>query len=102
MVEWLVYAILGKLIITLWMAFHLPKWLTKFDFLVKLHACGLCSGVWIYGAMALIFGVDVLEPWFGFGRVFVVNEIITGMLTSWLVHVFSVGFSELYLNLIVE
>lgn len=101
MLSWLVYATLGKLVITLWQAFHLPKWLTKFEFLTKLHECGLCSGVWIFTLLAFLMNIDIVNSWFELD-VFIVGKILTGMLTSWLVHIFSVGFKEMYLNVNVE
>jgi len=101
MLDWLVYASLGKLIIHLWMKFYLPDWLSKFEFLTKLHECGLCSGVWIFIFLAFCMNIDIINLWF-YVNVFIVGKVITGMLTSWLVHVFSIGFSELYLTVVVE
>jgi len=102
MLDWLVYASVGKLIITLWMKFYLPHWLSKFTFVEKLHECGLCSGVYIYSILGLFLGIDILYSWFHFWRIPIFGEIITGMVTSWIVHVFSVGFKELYLQIFVE
>lgn len=102
MLNWLVYASLGKIVISLWMAFHFPGWLSKFKWLELLHECDLCSGVWVYVALAFLWKIDILQLWFGIPNVYVVSSVVTGMLTSWLVHIFSIGFKEKYLNLYVE
>jgi len=101
MLSWFVYASLGKLVIYLWMAFHLPNWLSKYRFLELLHECDLCSGVWVYIGLAFFWHVDILQAWFGVPYVFIVSEIITGMLTSFLIHIFSIGFREKFLNVTV-
>ena len=101
MLNWLVYASLGKLLIYLWTAFHLPNWLSKYKFVELLHGCDLCSGVWAYMALAFIWRIDILQLWFDIRYVFIVSEIITGALTSFLVHIFSLGFKEKFLNVTV-
>jgi len=103
MLSWLVYAALGKLIIVLWQAFHFPTWLSKFKWLTDLHECDLCSGVWIYVILAFIWKIDIIKIWFGLDNIFSIGLVVTGMLTSWLVHIFSIGFKEKYLDIkIVE
>jgi hypothetical protein len=101
MLSWLVYASLGKLLIYLWMSFHLPNWLSKYKFIELLHGCDLCSGVWAYVALAFFLHISILQSWFGFQNVFIVGEIITGCVTSFLVHIFSIGFREKFLNVTV-
>ena len=101
MLSWLVYASLGKLLIHFWMSFHIPNWLSKYRFVELLHECDMCSGTYIYTFLAFVMSVDVLYSWFGF-EVFIVGTVITGILTSWLVHIFSIGFRTKYLEVIVE
>lgn len=83
------------------MSFHLPNWLSKYKFVELLHECDMCSGVYVYTALSFLMSVDVLNSWFGFD-VFIVGSIVTGILTSWLVHIFSIGFRDKYLNIVVE
>jgi len=60
----------------------LPYWLEK------LHRCDLCSGVWVYGFLALVLKIDL----FGIGNP--VTQVATGMVTSYLVHLFMIGVRE--------
>jgi hypothetical protein len=101
MLSWFIFVGLGKLLIYLFMKFPLPKFVEKINFISKLHDCDLCSGVWIYSIIALIWKIDVTNLWFGLPYVFIVGEIVTGCLTSFLVHIFSIGFREKFLNVTV-
>jgi len=62
----------------------------------------MCSGVYIYTFLAFIMSVDVFNSWFGVPHVLIVSEFITGVLTSWLIHIFSIGFRDKYLEISVE
>jgi hypothetical protein len=67
----------------------LPWWLEK------LHRCDLCSGVWIYGVLAIAIQIDL----FGFNNI--VTQFATGAITSYLVHIFVFGLKEKYAQPIV-
>lgn len=86
MLSWLVYAVVGKILIYLWQIFPLPK---SVGLLKKLHECDLCSGFWVYSILALATRTDLFEmnP---------ITQIATGAVTTFLVHVFSAGWRELY------
>ena len=101
MLNWLIYAGIGKLLIFLWMKFPLPQKIEKIKFIKSLHECGLCSGVYIFTLLALSMNMDILYSWFGFRHVAIIGEIITGCLTSYLVHIFSLGFMEQHMNKLV-
>jgi hypothetical protein len=59
----------------------------------KLHQCDLCSGVWIYCALAVFFGVDIIQDTFGYS-VPILGSLVTGAITSFVVSVFSAGWNS--------
>lgn len=61
----------------------------------KLHRCDLCSGVWIYGILAVALGIDL------FGANNIVTQAATGAITSYLVHVFLIGVREKFAPTVV-
>ena len=97
MLQWLTFAALGKLLIYLFQMFPLPEKKESYlsEALHKLHECDLCSGVWIYSIVALIFGIDIIQSEFGHTVRFA-GEILTGAITSYVVHIFSIGYKTKY------
>jgi len=93
MLSWLLYAVIGKLLIYLWMKFPLPEKLENKKFFKSLHECPLCSGVWIFTFLALCMNMDILYLQFGV-EVRILGEFITGCVTSFVVHIFSLGWNE--------
>lgn len=92
---WLFYLILGKIIIHIWLQFHLPKFLNKSEWFRKLHECDLCSGTWVYAILSFCMGVGILEVTVG-NIPPVIDSIITGIVVSWVVHIFSLGWKAKY------
>lgn len=76
------------------MIFHLPKWAEN-EWLMSLHSCDLCSGVWIYSALSFFLNFDLLKV-FGFGYIPLVGAIITGIVVSWFMHIFILGWKAKY------
>lgn len=100
MLNWIIYAVVGRLLIFLLMKLELPQRIKKINWLEKLHSCPLCLGVWVYVFLAFFMNIDILYSWFGF-EVAVIGKIVTGCLTSYLVYVFVLGFKEAHLNVTV-
>jgi len=98
--KWILFLIFGKVAIYVWMQFHLPKFVKKYDWLVQLHECDLCSGVWIFSLLSFFTEIDLLEVT-GFGYIPIVGAIVTGILTSWLVHIFTLGWKAKYEIIII-
>ena len=105
MVEFVIYALVGKIIIFLLQKFpknSLPiigKYLFREGrFLDKLFGCGLCLGFWIYLGLSFYFSVNL------FGEIYVpiVSEIITGAVTTFVVFIFSVGWNSEFQNYVIE
>ena len=61
-------------------------------FLERLFSCDLCLGVWVYAALGYFLRIDLVAELFSV-HVIVLNEIITGTIASFLVHVFSIGWN---------
>lgn len=93
--RWIAFLLIGKICIYIWMQFHLPKFVQRSEWIKKLHDCDLCSGVWIYSILSFFMGVDLLEVT-GFGYIPLVSAIITGIVVSWLVHIFTLGWKAKY------
>jgi len=100
MLDWIIFAVVGKLFIFFWSKFPLPQKIenTKIG---QLHSCGLCSGFWIYTALAFLLKINLLQLWFELGYVFVLSEIITGCVTSYVAHLISTGFETVHLRVTV-
>lgn len=93
--SWLLFAATGRVIIYVWQIFPEPPFMKLPWWLEKLHRCDLCSGVWVYAILAVVLGIDL----FGLGHW--ITQIATGVLTSYLVHVFVIGVKEKYAQPIV-
>ena len=92
MMELVVFALIGKLCIVLGMKFPLFQKLSLF---AQLFDCDLCLGVWVFTGLAGILRVDLL-PVLGWVYIPVVSEFITGMIVSFVVHIFSLGWKSKY------
>lgn len=95
MIEWLVLMGVGRVLIYLWQQFPLPKSITKFSTLEKLHTCDLCAGVHIYALLSWVTGMHF------FGYMPVVSEYITGGIVSFVVHIFVIGWQEKFSTMVV-
>lgn len=60
-------------------------------YLEKLIECDLCLGVWVYWFLAFFFSVNYMQEWF---YVPVLCELLTGAITSFIMHLISIGWKE--------
>lgn len=95
LLAWVFYLVVGRIVIHIWMQFHLPKFAQKSEWLRKLHGCDLCSGVWVYSILSFLMGVGLLGA-VGLGDMPLADSIITGIVVSWLVHIFILGWKSKY------
>jgi hypothetical protein len=94
------YAALGKLLIYLFQKFPLAQSLfNRRESLKKLYECDLCLGVWIYFFLALIVGVDKFYEW---TYVPVIIEFFIGAVTSFVIHLVSLGWKDKFTILYLE
>jgi hypothetical protein len=105
MANFVIYALVGKIIIFLLQKFPkhpLPiigKLFREGKFLDELFGCDLCLGFWVYSGLAFLFDVNII------GEIFyvpVLSEFIIGAITTFVVHIFSVGWNSKFQNIIVE
>lgn len=89
--NWLVYILLGRLLIWAWQQFPLPKSLEENRWARKLHDCDFCSGTWIFTFLSFVMQLDLLAP-LGFYYVPALSEGITGIITSFMTHIFVIGW----------
>jgi len=73
------------------MEFPLPAKLQKINIINEAHKCDLCSGVYVYSLMSFVFHVSLLTA-FGLPYIPVLSEAITGGVTSFIVHIFLMGW----------
>lgn len=98
MIEYFVFAAIGRLIIFLLQKFPFQKlpwignWWKEGHFLEELFSCDLCLGVWVYSILSVIYRYNIV-PYF---YIPVFSWVVTGMMTSFIVHVFTNGWKALY------
>ena len=100
MLNWLIFAVVGRLLILLGMRFHLPERIEKIQWIALLHGCSLCMGMWIYSGLAYFMKIDMLTE-FHFWYVPVISELVTGAFTTFVVWIFEAGYRERFLNITV-
>lgn len=101
MIFYIFYAGLGKLFIFLIQKSPYMKFIIGFfkgrsrSFLEELFGCDLCLGFWVYLTLALLFqyanvNVNILDiPYAP-----IISAIITGAITSFVVHLISIGWRD--------
>lgn len=95
LLKWMLFLIIGRIVVHIWQQFHLPGFLKKSRWLNDLHECDLCSGVWVYSILSFFMEVDLLDA-AGFGYIPIVGAVVTGIVVSWLVHIFIIGWKAKY------
>jgi hypothetical protein len=99
--ELVLLSAVGKLFIYLWMEFPLYGWINN-KFVRGLHECDLCSGVWVYSFLFILFRVDLLNM-LGIPKThFIIAGILTGGAISFFVHLLSIGFKDKFMSIIIE
>lgn len=73
------------------MEFPLPQRVDNIKFIHDLHACDLCSGLYLFTILAWITKVDILQM-LGFDYLVFLNYVLTGGIISFLVHLISLGW----------
>jgi len=97
MLDWFIFGCLGRLVIYLAQGF--PK-RPKGEFWDELFECDLCLGVWVYSILALIFKIDIFTEYFGYASI--VGMLLTGMVTSFIVHLLKIGWNEKFSIIVME
>ena len=93
--EFVIYLFIGRLIIWTLQNFplaRLPSVGVLFSGdggLAKLVECDFCLGFWVYFGLAFAFKIDLLDY-----HIAIVSEAITGLLSSFMMHIFMIGLKE--------
>ena len=99
MTKFLLVLVVGKLLIYLASKFPLLAE-SKIEFVQRLFSCGLCSGVWIYSILSWgmsMYLFDDICPY-----VPVLSELVTGSVTSFMMHIFEIGWKEKFGVIVLE
>ena len=97
-ISYLLYAIIGKLLIYMGMKFP-PFSESRFIFVKRLFSCDECLGVWIFTGLSFVMGEALFREYFYFP---VASEAITGIFTSFLVHLIYVGWKTKFEILVIN
>ena len=96
--SFLIYLFVGKLFIYLGMRFASSNNLTK-GFIGKLFACDECLGVWVYGILSFLLGEHLFSEYF---YVPFISELVTGGLSSIIIHLTSLGWKQKFEVIVIE
>ena len=92
------FLLVGRLVVFVLQKFPFQKilFIGKFfeegKFLEQLFGCDLCLGVWVYAVLSYFLQIDFVENMFNV-NIFLVNEIVTGMIASFVVYIFAIGWN---------
>ena len=92
----IVFLLVGRLAVFIIQKFPFQKTIIgkhfkEGKFLEQLLSCSLCLGVWVYAALGYFLHIDFIDGLFGV-YVIVLNEFMTGMIASFVTHIFSIGW----------
>lgn len=97
LIDWLVFALLGRLLMFLWIKQPFSGWLgKKIVVLGKLFSCGLCLGVWMYWILALLLKIRLIDT------IPILGEFLLGCVTSFVVWVFEAGWNSVFGNYLIS
>lgn len=105
MMDYFVFCVVGRTLIYTGQKFplnHLPiigKFFDEGKFLRQLFDCDFCLGVWVFTILSAIFRMNILLEWI---YVPVISELITGSVTSFLVHLVRLGWQTKFSVIVVE
>jgi len=94
--QYFAFAAIGKLLLYLAQKFPLTGYIAgKWKILEELVTCDLCFGFWVYLVLGLFYRIDIFPTYHA-----ILSEIILASVTSFLVHLISIGWSEKF-NIVV-
>jgi hypothetical protein len=97
-IDWLVFAAVGRLLLFLFMKAPYSKWVMKIHpFFEDLLSCTLCSGFWVYFIMSFFIDGNMIN----FTQFPIIREITIGAITTFFVWLVEAGWNEKFQNLII-
>lgn len=92
--KYLAFALVGRLTVWLWQKTPFSDWLSrKSEFLSRLFECDLCFGFWVYTVLSIPFMINIFDGWF---YMKIISEILTGMVTTFLVYLVKIGWDTTF------
>lgn len=92
-VSYLLYVLFGRLIIYFGMQFP-PLAESRFEFVKRLFSCDLCLGFWTFSVLAMLMRVEYILVNIPITGIFLVDCVAVGMFTSFITHVFVLGWNS--------
>lgn len=96
-ISYLIYLLAGKVLIFFGMKFVEDNEIGS-KFIRNLFSCGLCLGGWVFTGLSFLLGEVLFREIFYFP---VVSQIITGGISSLLVHLISLGWKEQFDTVVI-
>jgi len=102
------FLLVGKLLVWVLQKFPMQKLfiLGRFfepgKFLRELFECQLCLGVWVFWGLSFITKTNFVTLLFGRSGLYVFDQWVTGAIASFVVYVFSVGWTTLFSTIVLE
>ena len=98
------YLLIGKIAIFFLQNFPFSKLpiigsIFRRETIVHLFGCDLCLGAWVYMALAIMYRINVLCDII---TIPILSEIFTGLLASFVMHIFTLGWKTKFTNIILE
>jgi len=97
-VSFLLYLLVGKLLLFFGMEFAKGNGITK-GFIGRLLSCDLCGGFGLYGILSLLLGEVLFTEYF---YVPILSNIITGGISSFGMHLLSLGWRLKFETITIE
>lgn len=97
--QFIIYAVIGKLFIYALQKFPLMRDV-KQPFLRELIFCNFCLGIYVFSILSGLFRFVLFENYLPY--VPILSEIATGVITSFLLYLLSIGWTETFGKIVVE
>lgn len=106
MVTFIGFLLIGKLIIYVLQKLPFQKTFIghlflEGKFLGQLFSCDFCLGCWVFIILTFFVKEDMLSE-IGLQYVPVVSEIVTGIFSSFVTHIFSIGWNTKFGTIVLE
>ena len=99
------FLLVGRLVVFVLQKFPLQKVIfigrlfEEGKFLEQLFECDLCLGFWLYSTLSFIYDVNLVTE---LGYVVIISNILTGALSTFVVHLLSIGWKNKFGVFLVE
>lgn len=97
-ISYILYCIVGKLLIYLGMKFP-PLRDSKIGFVQSLFSCDECLGVWVYSFLSFAMGEVLFQEYIYWP---IIGNFVTGAVTSFVVHLISLGWKSKFEIIVIE